>query len=47
MSKNKSKLTIILDQQELSDEKVSKLAQLIKFHYPVGEWKDLRSWEDI
>ena len=23
------------------------LAQIIKFHYPVGEWTDLRSWEEI
>lgn len=23
------------------------LAQLINFHYPVGEWNDLKSWEDV
>ena len=23
------------------------LAQIIKFHYPVGDWNDLRSWEEI
>ena len=23
------------------------LAQLIQFHYPVGEWNDLKSWEEI